>query len=413
MTSSSSVGSGSELPSLSKHRLSILFLCQAFYWSTVIVGVSFSGLVGLQMASHQALATVPMATLTIGNILSTVPLSLFMQRYGRRAGFWIGAAAMVAGGLVCMYAIVEMHFWLFCLGNILLGIAQASAFYYRLAAADNVPLAQRGTALAWVLSGGVVAALVAPTIGLSSKDLFLPHQYLGAFGVVTLLGVLTAIILCFLPNDAVAATSTTNKTVSGAPSEAPDKGRSLKEIIRQPIFLIAILNTAVGNSVMILIMVATPLAILACGFGVDDSTSVIQWHVLGMFLPAFFSGKLIDRLGIRRIALLGCGLLIVSGIISIAGIRLSNFYSALFLLGVGWNFLYLSGSTLMTASHRPEERGKVQGFAELVVAIFGACAAFGSGVLLNLWGWPVINAVVVGLLVLTLVINLMVKLKTE
>lgn len=378
-------------------RLGLLFLCQAFYWSTVIVGVAFSGLVGLQLASHQALATVPMATLTIGNIIATVPLSLFMQRYGRRSGFFIGSVAMVAGGLLCAYAIIASQFFLFCLGNILLGVAQASAFYYRLAAADNIPLAQRGRALAWVLSGGIVAALLAPKAGLVAKDLWMPYEYAGAFMAVAGLGVMTALVLCFFPNQKMAA-------VGDAASARP-----LKTILVQPTFLVSILNTAISNSVMILIMVATPLAILACGYTVSDSTSVIQWHVLGMFLPAFFSGKLVDRFGIKAVAISGCLLLVVSGLISIADIQLVNFYSALFLLGVGWNFLYVSGSTLMTASHRPEETGKVQGFAELAVAIVSAFAAFGSGVLLNLWGWAVINSLVVVLLLLCLFVNIWVK----
>lgn len=383
-----------------KRRLGILFLCQAFYWSTVIVGVAFSGLVGLQLASHQALATVPMATLTIGNIVATVPLSLFMQRYGRRSGFFIGASAMVAGGILCAYAIVEASFWWFCLGNILLGVAQASAFYYRLAAADNISLSQRGRALAWVLSGGVIAALLAPAVGLASKDIFLPYEYAGAFAVVALLGLLTALVLCFFPNDHVVESAANNT-------------RHLKQIVLNPTFLVAILNTAISNSVMILIMVATPLAILACGYSVSDSTSVIQWHVLGMFLPAFFSGQLIDRFGIKHVAVAGFLLLICSGLISVSGVQLSHFYSALFLLGVGWNFLYLAGSTLMSASHRPEERGKVQGFAELAVAIVSAFAAFGSGVLLSLWGWAVINAVVVGLLLMGLFVNMAISYRIE
>lgn len=386
-------------------RLTILFLCQAFYWSTLIMGVAFSGLIGLQLASHQALATVPMAIMGVGNILATLPLSIFMQRYGRKAGFMLGALAIVIGGGVSIYAIISEQFWWFCVGSIFLGFAQASAFYYRLAATDNVPVAKRGRAVAWVLSGGVVAALVAPSLGLSFKDLFLPYEYVGDFAMVMVFGLLTAIAFCFFP-DEEKSPQAVNNTFS---DNVVNNIRPLKEIVFQPRFLVAILNTAVGNSVMILIMVATPLAILACGFNVSDSTSVIQWHVLGMFLPAFFSGKLIDRFGVKMVASAGCSLLILSAVISIADKALINFYSALFLLGVGWNFLYVSGSTLMTAAHRPEERGKVQGMAEFLVAVFGAASAFGSGILLNLWGWETINAVVLGILLFTLVINLMMK----
>lgn len=374
-------------------RLFLLFLCQAFFWSIVIVGVAFSGLIGLQLAPYQTMATVPMATLTIGNIMATLPLSIFMQRYGRKAGFMLGAIAMIVGGLLSIYAIKESQFLWFCLGNIFLGFGQASAFYYRFAAADNLAFEKRGRALAWVLAGGIVAALIAPSLGIATKDLFLPYEYVGAFMVVTILGGLTFIAMWFFPQEDLPK------------AQQIASGRTTSEIIRQPVFLLSILNTATANSVMILIMVATPLAILACGFSVADSTSVIQWHVLGMFLPAFFSGQLIDKLGVKKVALVGCGLLIVSGVIAIAGIELVNFYSALFLLGVGWNFLYLSGSTLLTAAHTPEERGRIQGLAEISVAILAAFAAFGSGVLLNLWGWTAINSVVVGLLIVTFIVN--------
>ncbi len=389
---------------LSDRRLTILFLCQAFYWATLIMGVAFSGLIGLQLASHQALATVPMAIMGVGNIMATLPLSIFMQRYGRRAGFMLGAAAIIIGGAVSVYAIIFAQFWWFCVGSVFLGFAQASAFYYRLAATDNVPLERRGSAVAWVLSGGVVAALFAPSLGISLKDILLPYEYLGDFIMVIVFGVLTAIAFCFFPDDEQPAPEVVKESIS-------NDVRQLKEIIVQPTFLVAILNTAVGNSAMILIMVATPLAILACGFDVSDSTSVIQWHVLGMFLPAFFSGKLIDRFGIRAIAIAGCALLSLSAIISITDKALINFYSALFLLGVGWNFLFVAGTTLMTASHRPEERGKVQGFAEFAVATAGTASAFCSGVLLNAWGWETINAVVLGVLIFTLLVNVVMKKK--
>ena len=174
-----------------------------------------------------------------------------------------------------------------------------------------------------MLSGGVAAALIAPTIGIWSKDLWLPYEYLGAFGVVTLLGILTIAAFCYFPSETTTSKETTTQNDVGDQEASP--ARNLSNIIRQPTFLLAIMNIAVGHSVMILIMVATPLAILNCGFSINDSTSVIQWHVLGMFLPAFFSGKLIDRWGIRPMTTLGCCLLIISGIISIAGIQLANF----------------------------------------------------------------------------------------
>lgn len=374
-------------------NISLLFLCQTAFWTITIVGVTLASLIGLQLAPKESLATVPIAVLTIGNIVTTLPLSIIMQRYSRKLGFSLGAVFCIIGGFVACFSMVIQSFWLFCIANILLGIAQGSAMYYRLAATDGIAPQQHGKAIAWVMAGGILAALIAPSISLWSKDLLLPTLFAGAYLVVAGIGFILLALCLGLSNNQTA--STTNKA----------SGREITSIVRQPIFITAMLNIACGHGVMILIMVSTPLAIMACGYTISDSAHVIQWHVLGMFIPSFFSGKLIDHFGAENIGLLGVGVLLTANLIALSGISLPHFYISLALLGVGWNFIYTGGSTLLTQSHRAEERGKTQGVAELIASIVAAIAAFSSGVLLNTLGWNATNWITIPLLILTAVVT--------
>ncbi|MGH1485392.1 MAG: MFS transporter [Cellvibrionaceae bacterium] len=379
-----------------KNKLPILFLCQILYWTTVIVGVSLASLVGSLLAKNIAFATLPLAILTLGNIVSTLPLSLIMQRFGRRMGFSLGATACVIGGVICCYGIFVNSFNLFCFGNFLLGIAQASALYYRLAATDDTIPEKRGRAIAWVMSGGIVAAIIAPTLAIWSKDLWIAHLFLGSYVLVSALGLLTLFLCLLLPNKITPLQSTEKKT--------KENSRPLITLIRQPIFIAAISNTAISHAIMVLIMVSTPLAMLACNHSVSDATHVIQWHVLGMFIPSFFAGKLIDRYGASTISLWGVCILAISITIAISGITLWHFYSSLFLLGIGWNLMYTAGSTLTAASHRPEEKGRVQGMAELITSCLAAIAAFCSGALLHIFGWTEVNSGSLPLLIIAAII---------
>jgi MFS family permease len=387
--------------------LRLLFLCQILYWSTVIVGVAIASIVGAYLTPNPAFATFPLAFLTVGNILTTLPLSLIMQRFGRRFGFSIGAAATIIGGLVCCWAIFKGNFWLFCGGNMLLGVAQASALYYRLAATDNVEVQHRGKAIALVMSGGIVAALIAPTLAIWSKDFLLPQLYAGSYGLISIFGLSTLMLCLCLPKH---GNTLVQKAQSSKPQASPiidDKtARPIELIIKQPMFIMAISNTAIGHAVMVLIMISTPLAMLACNHQVEDATYAIQWHVLGMFIPSFFAGKLIDKFGANRISLLGMSVLIISIIISTSGIALINFFSGLFLLGIGWNLMYTAGSTMIASSHRACEKGKVQGLAELIVSILAAIAAFSSGILLNQFGWLEVNLGSAPLLIIAAMITL-------
>ena len=376
-------------------KLLILFLCQGLYWSTVIVGVALSSVVGAQLAPSPSLATLPLALLVLGNLAATLPLSLTMQRFGRRVGFALGALACIISGAIAAYGIYQQHFWLFCLSNMGLGLTQASALYYRLAATDDLAPQQQGRAIAWVMAGGIVAAIIAPSLAIWSKDLLLPHLFVGSYALVSVLGLLSLLLCLLLPNPGA---QTRSKPLGG--------GRKMSTIIRQPVFVAAISNTAIGNGIMILIMVSTPLAMLACHHSINSATQVIQWHILGMFIPAFFTGQCIDRYGASAIALWGAGVLAISVIISLLGTQLLHFYSGLFLLGIGWNFIYTAGSTMMTQSHQPVERGRVQGSAELIIGLLAALGAFSSGPLLHHFGWQHVNWGSLPLLAMAVGVNL-------
>jgi predicted MFS family arabinose efflux permease len=262
---------------------------------------------------------------------------------------------------------------------VVLGAYQAAAQYYRLAAVDKVEPERRGRAVSLVLSGAILAALAAPSLALWSKDLFAPVLFAGSFLALSALSVMTLIPVALLsPHSAVSA-------------EARGGGRPMSEILRQPIMIAALVNAAAGHAVMVLVMNATPLAMVACNHTVGDAAGVIRAHVLGMFVPSFFTGKLIDRLGAPVIAAAGAVILAASATVSAWDQGLGHFQLGLVLLGIGWNFMYIAGTTLLTRSYLPEERGRVQGLSEMTIAACAAAASFGSAGLLNAFGWQAVN----------------------
>ncbi len=365
----------------------LLSVCQTFFWGALMVGITMSGLVGQILAEDKSLATLPAGIMALTAIAATRPASLFMQRKGRRAGFLLGAFAGIAGGLVSAQGIFAGDFLVFCAGNAILGAYQAVGFYYRLAATDSVAPGRRGRAVSAVMAGGVVAALAAPSLAIWSKDLFAPIFYAGSFLFVAVLSLAATGVIAFLTEE------------KPAPVAQAKAGRPMAEILRQPTLIVAIANAGIAQGVMVLVMLATPLAMVACNYPVADAALVIQWHVLGMFLPSFFSGRLIDRFGTATIGIAGAAMLVVSMAVAAAGIDFMNFSVALILLGTGWNFMYVAGTTMITAAHRPEERGRVQGAAELSIAIIAAIASFASGGLLHGLGWTAVNLAAVPLVI--------------
>ncbi|HVM78114.1 MAG TPA: MFS transporter [Stellaceae bacterium] len=366
----------------------LLAICQAFYLSASSVGTASSGLVGAGLAPTPLLATLPYSLIPMTNAAVTVPASFLMARLGRRVGFLLGGFLGGLGGLLSAWAIFRRDFAMFCVGNALWGCFQATAQYYRFAAADGASPAFRSRAVSWVLAGGVIAAAIGPQIAVYAKDLLAPVLYAGSYLAVAALSAITILTLAFLAIP----------TPSRAERAAAAAGRPFREIARQPVFVAAVANGVIGYAVMSFIMTATPLAAVDCGHTPADAFGIIRFHLIGMFLPAFFTGHLIHRFGIPAIALTGTAMLVVCGLVAVAGTSLVHFWIALALLGFGWNFMFVAGTTLLTHAYRPEERAKVQGMNEFLIAGSAALGSFSAGGVFGTLGWNALNLLVLPLL---------------
>lgn len=351
-----------------------------------MIGITLTALVGLQLAPSNILATLPLALLVLGNLLATQPLSLFMQRHGRRPGLMLGASAGVAGGLFSALGVWQADFLLFCFGALPIGIYQASAMYYRFAALEAVNDAHKGRATAWVIGGGVCAALLAPTLTLWSRNL-LSTPFVGAYLLVAMLSVVALLLLASLREGSI-------------PAPASGGWQVMRQLLKRGPVRAAMATTAIGHGLMYLVMNATPLGMSFCGLSLEASTQVIQWHMLGMFLPTFIAGPLVDRLGSRRVALLGITLLSLSAGIALSGQTLGHFLASSGLLGIGWNLLLVAGTTLLGSGHSPAERGQAQGLMELGNGTMAALASFASGALISGVGWNPLNLLMLPLLAL-------------
>jgi len=361
----------------------ILALCQALYLSASSIQVALSGLVGAMLAPDKLLATLPFSLITVMTASTTIPASFLMARLGRRAGFVLGALLGGTGGAISTVAIFHRSFIAFCVGNALMGCFQAVAQYYRFAAAAP---AFKSRAVSWVMAGGVAAALLGPGIAGFSKDLFAPITFAGSYLAIVVLAALSILLLSRLSIPVPAAAA------------AGQGGRPLALIARQPAFIAAVANSVLGYATMVFVMAATPLAAVACGHSSDDAIGIIRMHLLGMFAPSFVTGSLIARFGVTRILLAGAGMLLASALAALSGLALYNFWAALALLGIGWNFLYVGGTTLLTAAYRPEERAKTQAANEFLTFGVVAMASFASGGVMARIGWSAINYATVPLL---------------
>lgn len=361
-----------------KRNVLLLSGAQALFQTASVMVMTLSGLVGLQLASDKRLATLPIAMMMVAAAATMVPASLLMQRFGRRAGFLLGTALGTAAGLVAATAIGLHSFWLFVLANMLVGAYQGFAQYYRFAAADMASADFKSRAISWVIAGGVVAALAGPNIARVTQGLG-SVPFMAAYLVLSATAVLALLLVARIALPPVA-----HSAVHGPQ-------RPLREIVRQPVFLTALAGSSVGYGVMIMVMTATPLAMQICGQSLGDSATVIQWHVLGMFVPSFFTGHLIRRHGVLPIMAVGIALLGGHVAVALSGVQWLHFLSGLVLLGVGWNFLFIGGTTLLTEAYRPAERAKAQAAHDFLM--FGAVsiASFSAGGLLNAWGWQAVN----------------------
>jgi MFS family permease len=367
----------------------LLAICQACFLSASSIGVASSGLVGTTLAPSLLLATLPYSLIATTNALVTVPASFLMARLGRRVGFVLGACIGGLGGVISAWAIFERSFLLFCLGNALWGCFQATAQYYRFAAADAADPAFRSRAVSYVLAGGVAAAVIGPEIAARSKDLFAPVIFAGSFLAISVLAVCTVLTLAFLD---IPRPTQAERARSG--------GRPFGEIARQPVFVAAVANGVIGYAIMSFVMTATPIAAVGCGLTATDAFGIIRFHLIGMFLPAFFTGNLIARYGSATIALTGTALLLLCGVVALSGTSVLHFWVALALLGFGWNFMFVAGTTLLTQAYRPEERTKVQGLNEFLIAGSAALGSLSSAGVYSGFGWDGLNLGVMPLLLL-------------
>lgn len=380
---------------LNNPSIRLLFAGQALYWSCSMIGITLTSLVGLQLAPLNVLATLPLALLVLGNLLAVQPLSLFMQRHGRRPGLMLGAACGVVGGLLSALGVWLGDFVLFCLGALPIGGYQASAMYYRFAALEAVEETQKGRATAYVIGGGVCAAAITPSLSLWSRSA-LDAPFVGAYLLIAVLALVGLLLM--------------SRLREGEAPRPPKAGwAEARALLSRPLVRAALATTAIGHGLMVLVMNATPLAMNFCGHSLESSTEVIRWHMLGMFLPAFVAGPLVDRLGSRRIALLGGVVLLGSATAALSGLGQAHFLVSSFLLGVGWNLMLVAGTTLLGEGHSVEERGQAQGLMELGNGLVAACASFTSGALISGIGWDAVNLGMLPLLAVALLMLLPVR----
>ena len=373
-------------------QLLTLSIAQALYWSCSIIGIALTGLVGQKLTPWPWLATLPLTLLVAGNLIAIGQMARWMQRWGRARGLQCGALFGIAAGLLAAYALVQASFVLFCIAMVLLGVYQASSGFYRFAALDGVDAAQKGSAAAWVLAGGIAAAAIAPSVAVHAAQ-WLATPMVGAYIAIAVLAAVACGVLQALP----AAPASAAKT---APLPAPALRAARQALWRQPAVRLAITITACGHGLMVLVMNATPLAMHGAGHALAASTHVIQWHVLGMFLPSLVAGKLVDRFGARRIAWLGAGLLAVSAAVALTGMGFAPFLVSSLLLGAGWNCLLLAGTTLLAKACTPADQPIAQPLMEWANSGSAAIMSFSCGVLVQTLGWQAINGAMLLVLVL-------------
>lgn len=369
-------------------------------WLLMIVGsiamtaapmvVFTGGFIGANLAPNSSLATLPVAMMVVGTAVAVIPVTLLMQRVGRKRAFLLGSFISSGGALLSAFSIAEQSFWLFCGGVLLLGAGLAFVQQYRFAAMESVEPDKMASAAARVLLGGLVAAYVGPEISLGSKELF-STSYVGGFVILAGMYVGCGILLLLYRPKLVEV------------SEYQGAGRGIFEIAAQPIFWAAILSAAVGYAVMSFVMTATPMSMhMDMGHSLEDTKWVIQSHIMAMFIPSFFSGWLIGRFGNSNVMLAGIFAFVLCIIIAFVDQALMNYWFALVLLGIGWNFLFVGGTSLLPQSYREGEQFKAQAFNEFCVFGFQAIASLSSGWVLYKFGWHWLLVICVPLLFVVL-----------
>ncbi|KHA52624.1 MFS transporter [Sulfitobacter geojensis] len=380
-----------------KRNVAVLVAAQAFLGSQITMIFVIGGLAGQQLSPNVCLATLPISMIVFGSMTTAPWLSPLMQKHGRRAGFLVGALGGLIGAVICAYALSISNFWVFLIGSYLTGIYMSSQGFFRFAATDTASEAFRPKAISYVMAGGLISAIIGPQLvsilssGADATVMRFFPVYLAAMAL-NVIG-MGLFFLLDIPKPPV-------------PSVDAPKGRSLWQLLTTPRIAVAVICGMVAYALMNLVMTSTPLAVVGCGFQVADASNIVTGHVLAMFAPSFFTGHLIARFGVEKIVGVGMAILAVAGVVALQGVELGNFYIALILLGLGWNFGFIGATTMLAGAHEPHERGRMQGLNDLLVFGGVTFASLASGGLMNCsggdaaTGWAAVNMAMIPFLAL-------------
>ncbi|WP_319823475.1 MFS transporter [Thalassovita sp.] len=370
---------------LAKRNVAILVLAQAVLGAQMPMIFTIGGLAGQTLATNLCFATLPISLIVLGSMLAATPVSWIMQKWGRRTGFLLGTLAGAIGGGIGAYGLYLASFPVFLLGSLVTGIYMSAQGFYRFAAADTASDAFRPKAISYVMAGGLAAAIIGPQLVKVTVDAMV-IPFVGTYLAVIAVNVIGSALFLFL-----------RIPKPKAPSHDDPKGRTRWELITTPRILVAVICAMVSYALMNLVMTSTPLAVVGCGFDKNTAADIVSAHVLAMYIPSFFTGHLIARFGVEKVVATGLAILAGAGVVALQGVELENFFVALILLGVGWNFGFIGATSMLAGAHEPHERGRMQGLNDLLVFGGVTMASLASGGLMNCsggsaeTGWTSVN----------------------
>ena len=371
--------------SRAKRNVTILVLAQAILGSQMPMIFTIGGLAGQSLAPNPCFATLPISLIVLGSMLAATPVAGIMQKYGRQAGFFLGASCGAIGGAIGAYGLYTASFPIYLIGSLFTGVYMSAHGFYRFAAADTASDDFRPKAISYVMAGGLASAIIGPQVVKVTADAMV-IPFMGTYLAVILTNVLGSFLFLFL-----------DIPTPKAPEEGAPRGRTRRELITTPIIAVAVICAMVSYALMNLVMTSTPLAVVGCGFETGTAANIVTAHVLAMYVPSFFTGHLIARFGVKTIVATGLFILAGAGAVALQGVELENFYIALVLLGIGWNFGFIGATTMLAGAHSPEERGRMQGMNDLIVFGGVTMASLASGGLMNCsggnaqTGWSSVN----------------------
>lgn len=380
--------------STAKRNIIFLVIAQAFLGAQMPMIFTIGGLAGQSLASNICFATLPISMIVLGSMLTATPMSSIMQKYGRRAGFWVGTLGGSIGGAIGAYGLYQASFPIFLVGSLFTGIYMSAQGFYRFAAADTASEEFRPKAISYVMAGGLISALIGPQLVKFTADAFV-IPFVGTYIAVIAVNILGSFLFLGIdiPKPAKPA------------ADAP-RGRARMEMIKDPRIAVAMICAMVSYALMNLVMTSTPLAVVGCGYDKNSAADIVSAHVLAMYIPSFFTGHLIARFGVEKIIATGLAILAAAGAVALSGVELEQFFIALILLGIGWNFGFIGGTTMLAGAHAPHERGKIQGINDLFVFGGVTMASLSSGGLMNCSGttaqagWTAVNIAMIPFLAL-------------